>query len=89
MTITVHFSAEVEKKLLARAAATGKPVDALVREAVEEKLQQAPPSFQEILAPVHEDYRKSGLTEGELDKLLRDELTAARSERHGGQADTI
>ena len=83
MTITIQFSAEVEKQLLARAAATGKPVDALVREAVEEKLQQALPSFQEILAPVHDDFRKSGLTESELDSLLQEALTEVRSERRG------
>jgi hypothetical protein len=84
MTITVHFPADLEKKLLARAAATGKAVDALVREAVEEKLQQALPSFQEILAPVHDDFRKSGMTEGELDTLLKDTLAQVRRERHGG-----
>src|SRR5438128_288232 len=78
MTITIHFSADMERKLLARAAATGKAVDALVREAVEETLQQALPSFQEILAPIHDDFRKSGMTEGELDTLLKDTLAQVR-----------
>jgi hypothetical protein len=40
MAITIQFSPETERKLLARAAATGKDVDTLVREAVEERLEE-------------------------------------------------
>jgi hypothetical protein len=88
MTITIQFSAEVERKLLARAAATGKAVDALVREAVEEKLQQALPSFEAILAPVHDDFRRSGMTEAELDTLLQDTLTEVRQEQRSRRGET-
>jgi hypothetical protein len=42
----------------------------LVREAVEEKLRTALPPFAEVLAPVHEDFRRSGMTGAELDTLL-------------------
>ncbi len=37
MTLTIHLSAETERKLLEQAAATGKNVTMLVQEAVEEK----------------------------------------------------
>jgi hypothetical protein len=81
MTVTIDFPPETEQKLLARAAATGKDVATLVREAVEEKLRTALPPFAEILAPVHEDVRQSGLTQEELDALLDGALAETRRER--------
>jgi predicted transcriptional regulator len=42
MSLTVSFSPEVEARLRERAAASGKDVSALVREAVEEKLSATP-----------------------------------------------
>jgi hypothetical protein len=81
MTLTVDLSAETERKLLARAGATGKDVAILVREAVDEKLRTPLPSFAAVLAPVHEDFRRSGMTEAELDTLLQDTLAESREER--------
>jgi hypothetical protein len=85
MTLTIDFPAETERKLLARAAATGKDVATLVREAVEEKLGTPLPSFAEILAPVHEDFRHSAMTEAELNTLLEGTLAEARKERRERQ----
>jgi hypothetical protein len=78
MTLTIDFPPETEQKLLARAAATGKDVATLVREAVEEKLRTALPTFAEVLAPVHEDVRQSGLTDAELNRLLEGALAESR-----------
>lgn len=86
MTITIDLSPDTERRLLAHASATGKDVNTLVREAVEEKLQTAPPTFAEILAPVHDDFRMSGMTEAELDALLVGELATARKERRDRQS---
>jgi hypothetical protein len=86
MTITIDLPAETERRLLARALATGKDVSTLVREAVEEKLQTPLPTFAEILAPIHEDFRKSGMSEAELDALLEQELADARRERREKQS---
>ena len=85
MTLTIDLSPETEKKLLARSPETGKDIATLVREAVEEKLRTPVSTFAEILAPVHEDYRKSGMTEGELESLLQGTLDAARKERRQPQ----
>ncbi|HKI31518.1 MAG TPA: hypothetical protein VKA46_06595 [Gemmataceae bacterium] len=85
MTLTIDFPAETERKLLARAAATGKDVVALVHEAVEEKLRTPLPTFAAVLAPVHEDFRKSGMSEGELDLLLEGTLAEVRKERRERQ----
>jgi hypothetical protein len=81
MTLTIDLPAETEQKLRARAAATGKDVATLVREAVEEKLRAPLPTFAEILAPVHEDFRQSGMTDAELDALLEGTLAEVRTER--------
>ncbi len=85
MTITIDFPPETEKKLLARAAATGKDVSTLVCEAVEEKFQTDLPTFAEILAPIHEDFRKSDMTEAELDALLERTVAEARKHRRERQ----
>jgi hypothetical protein len=88
MTLTLDLPKETEQKLLARAAATGKDVATLVTEAVEEKLRAAVPTFAEILAPVHENFRQSGMTEAELDMLLEQTLAEARKERRERQGKT-
>src|SRR5438105_1481605 len=80
MTLVIEFTAELERQLLARAAASGKDVVSLVREAVEEKLRTPLVTFAEVLAPVHDDFRKSGLTEGELETLLEGTLAEVRAE---------
>lgn len=38
-------------------------------------------TFAEILAPIHEDFRKSGMTEGELDAILENALSESRAAR--------
>ena len=87
MTLTIDLPAETERELLARAAATGKDVATLVREAVEEKLRAPIPAFAEILAPVHEDFRQRGMSQAELDALMEGTLGKARKERRA-RADT-
>jgi hypothetical protein len=85
MTLSIDLPPETERKLLDRAAATGKDVATLVREAVEEQLRTPLPTFAEILAPVHEDFRQSGMTEAELDTLLEGTLVESRKERRERQ----
>ena len=50
-------------------------------EAVEARLSLSQMRPHGILAPVHEDFRKSGMTEAELDTLLTEERSEARAER--------
>lgn len=83
MTITIEFSSETEDKLRAWAAASSKDVSTFVREAVEEKLQAGLPTFQKTLAPVHEEFRRSGMREQELDDLLEATLAGVRNQRRG------
>jgi hypothetical protein len=81
MTLTIKLPAATIQKLQAEAAASGKDVDTLVREAVEVKLAVSGRTFREIMAPVHEEFRKSGMTEDELNTLVDDAVANARAER--------
>ena len=50
----------------------------------ERRCEQNPghlPSLSEILAPIHDEFQRSGMTEQELDTLLESELAEHRKER--------
>jgi hypothetical protein len=89
MTITIDLSPDEERRLQERAAQLGQDLPAYLRRLIREDLDATAPArsrtFAEILAPVHEDFRESGMTEGELDTLLEEALGEARAERHGGK----
>jgi hypothetical protein len=89
MTVTIDLSPEEERRLQERAAQLGQDLPAYLRRLIREDLDAAVPAqgrtFAEILAPVHEDFRASGMTEGELDTLLEEALGEARAERHRGK----
>jgi hypothetical protein len=68
--------------------ATGKSISTLVVEAVEARLALTQLRFKDILAPVHAEFRRSGMSAAELNTLLEESLEKARSERrsHPGSA---
>lgn len=90
MTITIRLGPEEERKLAERAAQAGKDLAGYVLRLIERDIE-APPrdvstpdakrTFAEILAPIHEDFRESGMSGDELDALLEDSLSEVRSER--------
>jgi hypothetical protein len=76
MTITPRLSPEEERKLLERATESGQDVPSHVRHLIQCHISK-PMSLSEILAPVREDFRRSGMTEDELASLIekvRDEV---------------
>jgi hypothetical protein len=81
MSITIDLPPAMAERLRAQAAATGKDVGTLVIEAVDARLLLADLNLGAILAPVHDDFRKSGMTETELDELLEDALSESRAAR--------
>ena len=81
MAIEISLPPATEERLRAEAAATGKNISTLVAEAVEARLSLAQLKLQEILAPVHGDFQRSGMTEEELERLLQGSLEAVRAER--------
>jgi hypothetical protein len=88
MTITINLPPATEEQLRAQAEATGENISTLVVEAVEARLALAQLRFKDILAPVHAEFRRSGMSEAELNTLLEESLEKARSERlsHPGSA---
>lgn len=86
MSITITLPPATEERLRAEAEATGKDVDTFVAEAVETRLSLSTMSLRDILAPVHEDFRRSGLSDGELDALLGESLDESRAGRKSGPA---
>lgn len=81
MTIKITLPPATEERLRAQAEATGKDINTLVAEAVEARLSLAQLKLRDILAPVHGDFQRSGMTEEELDTLLTGSLEAVRAER--------
>lgn len=77
MTISIQLDREVETRLRQRAAALGKDISDVAREALEEKLA-IPETFAEILSPIHAIVKKKGGVDPvKLDALIeecRDEV---------------
>lgn len=72
---------EVLKALGERAQQHGKTPAVYVRELIEADILASRP-FAEILAPIREDFRKSGMTEDEFDALIEEERQALWEEKH-------
>jgi predicted transcriptional regulator len=86
MTITIDLSAATLERLKAEAQATGKNVEAVVRDAIEEKLARRKRTFAEIMRPIHDEVSASGMSEEQVTALLEKELKAVRAERRTGHA---
>ncbi len=68
---------ETQRKLEAREAECGQPVEGYVRLLIEQDLApNADMSFDQLLAPVRRDFGRSGMNEEELDQLLEDTRNA-------------
>jgi hypothetical protein len=81
MTISITLPPDTEKRLRAEADAAGKDIGTFVVEAVEARLSLGKLNLRDVLSPVHEGLRKSGMTDAELDALLDETLKEARAER--------
>lgn len=85
MPITINLPQATIEKLQAQAAASGKDVETFVREAVETKLAVTGRSFRDIMAPVHEEFRNSGMSQEELAALVDEAVAETRAERKASQ----
>ena len=84
MEIIITVPEEVERILEQRAAASGQDVKELVEDMVKD--QALRPTLDEILAPVRREFAESGMTENELNELIRAERRAMWEEKHGKRA---
>jgi len=85
MMITIDLPTATMEELKAEAAATGKDVETVVREAVATKLARRKRTFAEVLKPIQDAVEASGLSEQQVDALLDTELRAVRAARRSAQ----
>jgi predicted transcriptional regulator len=86
MTISITLNPDQERKLQELAHRSGKDPSNYVSDMLTAHLEgvkaNGQKTFEEILAPVWEGWRQSGMTEEEIDDLLERELQDLRRERH-------
>lgn len=78
MEITISVPPKIEGILAQKAAAEGQDIKEFIESLVER--QAIKPSLDEILAPMRGDFAESGMTEDELDELIKTERRAMREE---------
>ncbi len=91
MTINIELRPEEERRLRERAASSGQDLSEYVHLVIKEHLEVSPrdasgkgsTTFAEVLAPVWEGFRQSGMSEDEAADFLDGELQSARRERKG------
>jgi predicted transcriptional regulator len=85
MTIQITLTPEEERKLNELARACGRDAATHAHDVVAAYVNGASQgdtkSFAEILAPIWEGWRQSGMTDAEVDDLFEHELEDARRER--------
>ncbi len=81
MTLTIDLPPATLEQLKAEAAATGKDVQTVVREAVEARFARRRQTFADILKPIHDEVEASGVSEEELEKLVDEAVADARAQR--------
>lgn len=79
MTLSLHITADIERRLRERAAAAGQDpatyaADVLARDVTR-------PSIEELLEPVQQDFARGGMSAEEIMELGRRELAALRAKR--------
>lgn len=79
MSITIEISKEAESRLRHQAKRSGKSLSTVVREMVERGAKE--PTWKELVTPFHDETRRLGITEAEIDELIDTELAAVRRER--------
>ena len=85
MTVKLSLTPEEERMLVARATEKGQDVADYLHTLVEEDLKRAP-ALSEILAPIHEEFRQSGMSEDELSTLIEEAREEVWEEKQRGKA---
>lgn len=82
MDVTIHIDPADEPRVRERAAAAGKDVAAFVAEVALKAITA--PTLDEMLAPVREQFARSGMTDDELGDFLEDVKHDMRREKRAG-----
>lgn len=76
MTITIDLPTTAENELRRRAKRTGKSENEIATDILQDTLRP----FEEIVAPIHEAFRQSGMTQEELDDFTDGLIREVRAE---------
>lgn len=77
MTITIDLPTTAENELRRRAKRTGKSESEIATDILQDTLRP----FEEIVAPIHEAFRQSGMTQEELDDFSDELIREVRAEK--------
>ncbi len=77
MTITIDLPKGIEAKAKRKAKDRGLDFDVYLERLVE---QDVLPSWNELVRPIHEETKRLGLTEKEIEELVDSEIAAVRRE---------
>jgi hypothetical protein len=80
MSLQIDIPDALAQQLQERAVATGIVPEQVAINAIERQLK-AEQNYERLMAPVHQAFRESGMTEEELSDLLEEEKHAMRRER--------
>ena len=75
MPITIELPKKTEAKLRKKAKSKGLDVNDFVKSLVEREVL---PSWEELVRPIHEETRRLGLSEAEIEELIDSELAEVR-----------
>ena len=87
MTITIELRPDEEQVLRERARDSGRELPEYVQQILEEHIRSGPRpgaahrTFDQVLAPVWEGWRQTGMTEEAIDTMFQRELEELRQER--------
>jgi hypothetical protein len=90
MSISITLTPAEERKLAELARANGKDPASYAHDVVSAYLKVADKTgtktFEEVVSPIWEAWRQSGMKDSEVDDLFEQELRAVRSERRAGKS---
>jgi predicted transcriptional regulator len=81
LSVNVRLSPDLARTIDILARERGQDRASFIASFLQEQLDGPVPTFEELVAPVHEDFREGGMTEEELDEFLEQEIRDARAER--------
>lgn len=79
MTLTINLPKDVSVAVENKAKLSGRDSVTYIEDLVTKEVTR--PSLDAILAPIREGFKKSGMTEPELDDLIHSEIKSMRAEK--------
>ena len=82
LSVLVQLPSDLARTIDTLAERRGQDRDQFIVSFLQQQLGVSAVSFEEIMAPIAEDFRRSGMTEEELDDLVEQERQAMWAEKH-------